>query len=136
MLKITSLAIGLLTVMVIAPNAQALNVNVNNQATQPSNKNLQAQITVILGGQPTYHGNTEYRGSNQYEYHRQRAAELRRIKLERLRLEEKRRYEYRSHRNRSNYGRYHQQVNNGYGGYYNNDNHGTYNNSKEYTDYR
>jgi hypothetical protein len=130
MLKITSLAIGLLTVMAIAPNAQALNVNVNNQVAQPSNKNLQAQITVILGGQPTYHGD------NQYEYRRQRAAKLRRIELERLRAEEKSRYEYRSYRNRSNYGRYYQQVNNGHGGYYNNDNHGRYNNSKEYTDYR
>jgi hypothetical protein len=131
MLKMTSLAIGLLTVMAIAPNAQALNVNVNNQATQHSNKNLQAQITVILGGQPEYHNN-EYHGNNNYEYRRRRAAELRRLELERQRAEEKRRYEY---RNRSHHGGYQQQVNNGHGGY-NNDHHGRYNNSKEYTDYR
>jgi hypothetical protein len=135
MLKMTSLAIGLLTVMAIAPNAQAL-TNANNQATQHSNKNLQAQITVILGGQPEYRGNNEYHGNNNYEYRRQRAAELRRLELVRQRAAEKRRYEYRSHRNRSNHGRYEQQVNNGHGGYYNNDNHGRYNNSNEYTDYR
>jgi hypothetical protein len=111
MLKLTSLAIGLLTLVTIAPNAQALTINANQQSLP--GKDLQAQISVIIGGQPSYHGNNGY--------YRQR--EVERLRLERQRAAERRRARYRiygnqnNHRGEYNNGRYdnnYGQNNNGY----------------------
>ncbi len=125
MLKIVPLALGLLTVLSIVPNAQAYPLQ------QPT---TQAQLSIIIGGQqPIYQGNPGYRGSSRYNY---RAAELRRLELERQReLAERRRRQYYSHQ--QNNGRYNNGVyrapndRDGYnnrGGYGNNGNNGGYNN--------
>jgi hypothetical protein len=88
MLKIAPLALGLLTVLSIVPNAQAYPIQ------QPTN---QAQLSIIIGGQqPIYQNRPGYR----YNY---RIAELRRLELERQReLAERRRRQY----HQQNNGRY------------------------------
>jgi hypothetical protein len=77
MLKIAPLALGLLTVLSIVPNAQAYPLQ------QPTS---QPQLAIIIGGQqPIYQSKPIYRGPVQYNY---RAAELRRLELERIRQRE------------------------------------------------
>jgi hypothetical protein len=94
MLKIVPLALGLLTVLSIVPNAQAYPLQ------QPTS---QPQLAIIIGGQqPIYQGQPEYHGHSQYNH---RAAELRRLELERERQRElaaERRYRQ-SHRNNGYY---------------------------------
>jgi hypothetical protein len=101
MLKIAPLAVGLLTVLSIVPNAQAFPLQ------QPS----QPQLAIVIGGQqPIYQGQPGYHGHSRYNY---RAAELRRLELERQRelaAERRRRQYYSHHRNN---------------GYYNNGQHNT-----------
>jgi hypothetical protein len=86
MLKIAPLALGLLTVLSIVPNAQAYPLQ------QPTS---QPQLAIIIGGQqPIYRGQPGYHRNSQYNY---RAAELRRLEIER------RRRQYYSHRHHSSY---------------------------------
>ncbi len=97
MLKIVPLALGLLTVLSIVPNAQAYPLQ------QPTS---QAQLSIIIGGQqPIYQKKPGYYGYSKYNY---RAAELRRLELERERQRElaaeRRRRQYYSHqRNNGHY---------------------------------
>jgi hypothetical protein len=89
MLKIAPLALGLLTVLSIVPNAQAYPLQ------QPTS---QPQLAIIVGGQhPIYQRQPGYHGYSKYNY---RAAELRRLELERERQRElaaeRRRRQYRS----------------------------------------
>ncbi len=96
MLKIAPLALGLLTILSIAPTAQAYPLQ------QPTS---QPQLAIIIGGQqPVYRGQPSYRGHSQYNY---RAAELRRLELARERQREleaeRRRRQYLSHHNTGNY---------------------------------
>jgi hypothetical protein len=127
MLKIVPLAVGLLTVLSIVPNAQAFPLQ------QPIS---QPQLAIVIGSQqPTYQGKSGYYGHSRYNY---RAAELRRLELERQReiAAERRRHQYYSHHhnngyyNNANYntGVYRAPVNdrdgyNNRGGYDNNQNH-------------
>jgi hypothetical protein len=77
MLKIAPLAIGLLSILSIVPNAQAYPLQ------QPA---PQAQLSIVLGGQqPIYQGQPGYHQHSQYNH---RAAELRRLELERERQRE------------------------------------------------
>jgi hypothetical protein len=62
MLKIAPLALGILTVLSIVPNAQAYPL------TQPTS---QPQLAIIIGGQqPVYQGQPNYHGYSQYNYRR------------------------------------------------------------------
>jgi hypothetical protein len=138
MLKIAPLALGLLTVLSIVPNAQAYPLQ------QPTS---QPQLSIIIGGQqPIYQGQPGYHGHSKYNY---RVAELRRLELERERQRElaaeRRRRQYHSRHNTGYYsnghyntgvynaGVYRAPVNdrdgyNNRGGYENNANNGGYNN--------
>ena len=67
MLKIVPLALGLLVVLSIVPNAQAYPLH------QPTS---QPQLAIIIGGQhPVYQKQPSYYGNSQYNH---RTAELRR----------------------------------------------------------
>jgi hypothetical protein len=96
MLKIAPLALGLLTVLSIVPNAQAYPLP--QHSSQP-------QLAIIVGGQqPIYRGQPGYRNS-QYNH---RAVELRRFEIERehqreLAAERRRRQYYSRHRNHGSY---------------------------------
>ena len=73
MLKIVPLALGLLTVLSIAPTAQAFPLH-------------QPQLSITIGGQqPIYRSQPRYQRNSRYNY---RAAELRRLELERERQRE------------------------------------------------
>jgi hypothetical protein len=94
--QIAPFAIGLLTVVAIAPSSQAMTTTSQPQSLQQPSKDLHAQIQIIIGGgRPEYHGGYRWR-----EIER-----LRRIEIERA--EERRRQEYysRRHRSREGYGR-------------------------------
>ncbi len=95
--KIAPFAIGLLTVVSIAPSSQAITAAATQpQSLQQPSQDLHAQIQIIIGGgRPEYHGGYRWR-----EIER-----LRRIEIERA--EERRRQEYysRRHRSREGYGR-------------------------------
>lgn len=95
MLKFTSLAIGLLTVITLVPAAQATTANTSPISVQTPAKDLHSQIIVKIGGQPEY---------------RHRGEAERRQELEREREAALRRYQSRGHReyrrdNRSEYHR-------------------------------
>lgn len=89
MSKLTTFAIGLLTVISIAPQSQAMATNVTHVAVERPAGDI-AQITVKIGGQPQY--------SNRWEVQRRRQLEL-----EREREAERRRHEYYSQRNHNKY---------------------------------
>jgi hypothetical protein len=83
MLKLTSLVLGLLTVIAIAPASQAMTTNNSHVSLQTPAGNLHSQVILKIGGQP------EYR-------HRDNAD--RRRELEREREAARRRHHYRGHR--------------------------------------
>jgi hypothetical protein len=89
--KIAPFAIGLLTVISIAPSSQAMTATAQPQSLQQPSRDLHAQIQIIIGGgHPEYHGGYRYR----------REAERRRyIEFERRRQE----YYSRRHRYRDRY---------------------------------
>lgn len=101
MSKLTALAlaqpigtiIGLITVILIAPQSQAMTTNVTPVAVERPARDI-AQITVKIGGQPQY--------SNRWEVQRRRQLELERER-EREREAERRRSEYYSQRNHNKY---------------------------------
>jgi hypothetical protein len=98
MSKLTAFAIGLLTVISIAPQHQAMATNITPVTVERPAGDI-AQITVKIGGQPQY--------SNRWEVQRRRQLELERER-EREREADRRRREYYSQRNHDRYhGEYH-----------------------------
>jgi hypothetical protein len=120
MLKLTSLAIGLLTAISLAPTAQAMNASGNTPATHKASENLHAQIIIkvnpqIGGGYD--HGHDRYERERAERHHRRRE-ELARREHEarearaRWEAEQRRRYEYaerrrHEHRGHDHHGGYH-----------------------------
>jgi hypothetical protein len=90
MLKLTSLAIALLTVIAIAPQSEAMPIDVQSISFNQPARGQQPQIFVNIGGHPQY--------SNRWSEKRHRQLELRR---EREREAERRRHEYYSQRHHS-----------------------------------
>jgi hypothetical protein len=80
MLKLTSLALGLLTVIAIAPTSQAA-TNVSSLALQTPAGDLHSQVIIKLGGQPQYYQRGE--GARRRELQRQRELEREREALRR-----------------------------------------------------
>lgn len=91
MLKLTSLALGLLTVMAIAPKSEAMSANTNPLSLQQPAGNLHSQVIIKLGGQ-----------SERYD-----RAEIRRRELEREREAARRRHQYHSHNRYDDRDKYH-----------------------------
>jgi hypothetical protein len=91
MLKLTSLALGLLTVITIAPKSEAMSANVSPLSLQQPAGNLHSQVIIKLGGQPE-------------RYDR---AEIRRRELEREREAARRRHQYHSHNRYDDRDKYH-----------------------------
>ncbi len=90
MLKITSLAIGLLTVLSIAPRSAAMTANSRPLTVPQPAADRHAQLIIkIGGGQPEYHHREEEYRHRQWEIERAR---------EREREAERRRREYYSRR--------------------------------------
>jgi hypothetical protein len=106
MLKLTSLAIGLLTAITLAPAAQAMNASGNTPATHQASENLHAQIIIkvnpqIGGGGHDYERDRHDRYERERaERHHRRREELARREHEarearaRWEAEQRRRYEY------------------------------------------
>jgi hypothetical protein len=104
MLKLTSLAIGLLTAISLAPAAQAMNASGNTPATHQASENLHAQIIIKVN--PQIGGGHERDRYEHDRYERERAErhhrreELARREHEarearaRWEAEQRRRYEY------------------------------------------
>jgi hypothetical protein len=92
MLKLTSLVLGLLTVMAIAPASQAATTS-NPLSIQKPAGDLHSQVIIKLGGQPEYHhrGEAERRRELERERERERA-------LEREREAARRRHQSYGHR--------------------------------------
>jgi hypothetical protein len=88
MLKLTSLAIGLLTVLTIAPQSEAMAATVNSPSLHQPAGDLHAQLIIKIGDTST--NNHRY---SDYEYQReQEAAARRRAYYARLRRYENREY--------------------------------------------
>jgi hypothetical protein len=94
MLKFTSLAIGLLTVLAIAPKSEAMTATINSPSLHQPTGDLHAQLIIKIGDTST--NNHRY---SDYEYEREReaAAARRRAYYARHRRYENR--EYREYRN-------------------------------------
>jgi hypothetical protein len=95
MLKLTSLAIGLLTAISLAPAAQAMNASGNTPATHQASENLHAQIIIkvnpqIGGG----HEHDRYEHERAERYRREAHARREHEARERWEAEQRRRYEY------------------------------------------
>jgi hypothetical protein len=90
MLKLTSLALGLLTVIAIAPVSQAA-TNINPLSIQKPAGDLHSQVIIKLGGQPEYHHRGEADRRRELERERERA-------LERERQAARRRHQYSGNR--------------------------------------
>ncbi len=88
MLKLMPLALGLLTLISIAPSAEAAMVNANQSAQQPK-ADLHAQLIIKIGGSPSYDREAEYHHRMELERERER---------ERERAAARRRREYYSYR--------------------------------------
>ncbi|PSB58733.1 hypothetical protein [Chamaesiphon polymorphus] len=80
--KFTALAIGLFTILAIAPDSQALTTPNNSATTQRPSADLHAQLIIKIGGQQehSYHGDSYRR--RQWEIERERAREARRLRRE------------------------------------------------------
>jgi hypothetical protein len=105
MLKLTSLAIGLLTAISLAPAAQAMNASGNTPATHQASENLHAQIIIkvnpqIGGGHERDRYEHDRYERERAERHHRRREELARREHEarearaRWEAEQRRRYEY------------------------------------------
>jgi hypothetical protein len=91
-LKFISLAIGLLTIISIAPKSEAMNANVRPSLQQPA-ENLHAQIIFKVGDR------------DRRDYYR-RERERRREEIRRERESERRQYRNRRERERERYREY------------------------------
>ncbi len=76
MLKLTSLALGLLTIIAIAPASQAA-TNINPLSIQKPTGDLHSQVIIKLGGQPEYHHRGEAERRRELEREREAAARRR-----------------------------------------------------------
>jgi hypothetical protein len=105
MFKLTSLAIGLLTAISLAPAAQAMNASGNTPATHQASENLHAQIIIkvnpqIGGGHDHDRYEHDRYERERAERHHRRREELARREHEarearaRWEAEQRRRYEY------------------------------------------
>jgi hypothetical protein len=104
MLKLTSLAISLLTAISLAPAAQAMNASGNTPATHQASENLHAQIIIKvnpqIGGGHDYdrdrYEHERYERERAERHHRRREELARREHEARARweAEQRRRYEY------------------------------------------
>lgn len=74
MLKFTSLALGLLTVIAIAPASQAATYN-NSVSVQKPAADLHSQLIIKIGGQPEYHHRGEAERRRELERERERERE-------------------------------------------------------------
>jgi hypothetical protein len=92
MLKLTSLAIGLLTVLTIAPQSEAMAATVNSTSRHQPAGDLHAQLIIKIGDTST--NNHRY---SDYEYEREREAAAARRR--RAYYARHRRYENREYRN-------------------------------------
>jgi hypothetical protein len=77
MVKLTSLALGLLTVIAIAPAAQAATTS-NPLSIQKPAGDLHSQVIIKLGGQPQYYHRGEAERRRELEREREREAAARR----------------------------------------------------------
>ena len=73
MLKLTSLALGLLTVIALAPASQAATTITPLSLQQPAG-NLHSQVILKIGGSPVYHESAEARRRREIELEREREA--------------------------------------------------------------
>jgi hypothetical protein len=92
MLKLTPLAIALLTVISIAPQSQALTAGDRSASFQQPAQNLHAQVIIKIGGQT--------------ESHSEESERRRRWELEREKEAAWRRHKYYSRRYNRNYNEY------------------------------
>ncbi len=74
MLKLTSFALGLLTVIAIAPASQAATTS-NPLSIQKPAGDLHSQVIIKLGGQPEYHHRGEAERRRELERERERERE-------------------------------------------------------------
>jgi hypothetical protein len=124
MLKLTSLAIGLLTAISLAPAAQAMNASGNTPATHQASENLHAQIIIKVN--PQIGGGHERDRYEHDRYERERAErhhrreELARREHEarearaRWEAEQRRRYEYAQRRHEHRHHDRHDGYHHGY----------------------
>jgi hypothetical protein len=68
MLKLTALAIGLLTVISIAPQSQAMTTNIDAPSLQQPAANLHSQIILKVSEQPRAYSNHRRHGESQDRY--------------------------------------------------------------------
>jgi hypothetical protein len=99
MLKLTSLALGLLTVIAIAPKSEAMSATTSPLSLQTPAGNLHSQVIIKLGGQ----------SERDDRHDRGEAYRRRELELEREREAARRRHQVREHhdRYRDNDYRYH-----------------------------
>ncbi len=98
MLKLTSLAVGLLTVISLAPSAQAFPVQSNTPDLHRRDENLHSQV--IVNVRPEIRREEEHRHRGESDHHRQ--LELAREREVQARLAaERRRQEYAQRRHNS-----------------------------------
>ena len=74
MLKLTSLALGLLTIISMAPASQAA-TNIHPLSIQKPAGDLHSQVIIKLGGQPQYHHRGEAERRRELERERERERE-------------------------------------------------------------
>jgi hypothetical protein len=113
MSKLTSLAIGLMTVVLMAPNSQAMTTTSTTSSVQKPAGDLHAQLIIKIGGNSDY----SYRG----EYERRRE-----IELEREREAYRRREYYANRRYHRHYGEYRGESKGEYRGEYRGESKGEY----------
>jgi hypothetical protein len=115
MLKLTSLALGLLTVISLAPSAQAIPIDVSILAIQRPQGDLQSQV--ILNVNPQVRQESAHRyGGDGGKYYRQESERHRQLELARER-EEQARLAAKRLRRQQQYARYHGNFRDGYRGY-------------------
>jgi hypothetical protein len=74
MFKFTSLALGLLSIMAIAPKSEAMSANTTPLSFQQPAANLHSQVIIKLGGQPERYEGAQARRRREIELERERAA--------------------------------------------------------------
>jgi hypothetical protein len=78
MLKLTSLAIGLLTVVSMAPKSEAMSVTAAPLSLQQPAGDLHAQVIFKIGGQQDYRRRMNLQRRRELELQREREREARR----------------------------------------------------------
>jgi hypothetical protein len=83
MLKLTSLALGLLTVLSIAPSSEAMSANINPVSLQQPAANLHSQVILRIGDRKGYSRRGQLQRQRDLELQRRREAERRRRQFRR-----------------------------------------------------